>query len=756
MSAATPFPEKPIDRILALLDGVKPKSGKKGSMALCPAHADRNQSLSVDENPAGDVLLKCFAGCETDAILESLKLKPADLFMDQIKPREQIKFASSGSRIVDTTDFIGIDGEVVLREVRYDPKGFSQCRPLGLGRGWANNLDGIEPILFNLPELRRYPDRAVVLVEGCKDAKRLARLGMLVTTNPMGAGAWRPSYTAELSGRTVTIIVDNDKSGWDHGHKVARELTEAGCRVRIGAMPDVGAKGDVSDWLDQDPEHRTRDVLIDVIKRFPVWSEDMAQGAPTPDSVTLKVPPFPIEVFPSVIRDYLEAQAKCIGVPVEMIAIPLMAFLGSLVGNRLYIKLKAGFHQYASLFVAIIAPPGAAKSPALNAARWPLDKMQSDAHTTYKLLLAAWEVDMEHWQAKPKDERGDKPIRPKLRHYYTTDTTIEALVGILESAPGVAIVRDELLGWIKSMDQYRGGKGSDRQQYLSLWAGSPIKADRRTGEPIYQAHPVASIVGGIQDDFLSDLHDKDGKRDGQIERLLLIRPEITSSRWSDDELDPVLLDSLVESFREIDRVLSPEDKPADAETGRGVMLDSDARTIWVDWFNENDALKATTAGLRQGFYAKLPLQVARLALILNTMWNPDDPQRLISKERMADAIELGEFCRAHFDRTLPLIGDVSPGHAGGTEGRILRVLRIEGEQSVDWWVSRRTILQKLGNVKASDLTTVLDRLTEAGTVESRQEATSTKPREEWRLTGSSPDESTNSSNCSTDDDEVVF
>jgi len=751
MSTAIPFPERPIDRVLRLLDGVRSKGVNKGWMARCPAHADPDPSLSVDENPAGDVLLHCFAGCTMDEILDALSLKPADLFMDQIKPREQIKF-TTGRRVVKIYDYADAEGELVFQVERMEPKGFRQRRPDGNG-GWIHNLQGITPILYRLSELIADDGRWVNYAEGEKDADRLASLGLLATTTAMGANKQLLDGDIEvLKSHPVAIWADNDTPGFTRAQHAAERLHAAGARVKVVVPPDVPIGGDASDWLDQG---NSKEDLIRLVKNTPDWTPETSesQTSSSPDSVTLKVPPFPIEVFPEASRAYIESQAKCIGVPAEMIALPLMAFFGSMVGNRLYINLKSGFHQYASLFLAIIAPPGAAKSPALNAARWPLDKLQSEAHSLYKSLLVQWEADSERWQAQPKDERGDKPIRPTLRHFYTTDITIEALVSILGTAPGVAIIRDELLGWITSMDQYRGGRGSDRQQYLSLWAVTPIKADRRMGEPIYQTHPVACIVGGIQDDFLRDLHDKDGRRDGLIERLLLIRPDITSSGWSEDELDPDLLDHVVDLFRQVDRSLSPADVGSDAEAGRGLQLSLDARRLWINWYNENDLLKAETAGLRHGFYSKLPLQVARFALILSAMSNPDDPQRMVSKERMADAIELGEYCRAHFDRTLPLIGDVSPGHAGGTEGRILRVLRIEGKNAPDWWVSRRTILQKLGNVKADDLTAVLVRLAESGTVESRQESTSTKPREEWRLTGSAGEEGADSS---TDDDGVVF
>lgn len=41
-------------------------------MALCPAHHDRNPSLSIGEAPDGTALLYCFAGCTYKEILEAL------------------------------------------------------------------------------------------------------------------------------------------------------------------------------------------------------------------------------------------------------------------------------------------------------------------------------------------------------------------------------------------------------------------------------------------------------------------------------------------------------------------------------------------------------------------------------------------------------------------------------------------------------------------------------------------------------------
>jgi putative DNA primase/helicase len=45
-------------------------------MAPCPAHDDRNPSLSITQKD-GRVLVKCFAGCEQDAVINALKARGA-------------------------------------------------------------------------------------------------------------------------------------------------------------------------------------------------------------------------------------------------------------------------------------------------------------------------------------------------------------------------------------------------------------------------------------------------------------------------------------------------------------------------------------------------------------------------------------------------------------------------------------------------------------------------------------------------------
>lgn len=69
----------PIDVVLPLLSKVRRRQPGQYS-ACCPAHDDKEPSLSVRETPDGAVLLHCFGGCEVSEIVAVIGLQLHDLF----------------------------------------------------------------------------------------------------------------------------------------------------------------------------------------------------------------------------------------------------------------------------------------------------------------------------------------------------------------------------------------------------------------------------------------------------------------------------------------------------------------------------------------------------------------------------------------------------------------------------------------------------------------------------------------------------
>lgn len=267
-------------------------------MARCPAHEDRNPSLSVGHGHDGRVVLHCFAGCTVPAIVAAVGRRIPDLFPDSgnlhrlppvdhstLRQPEPPPDDSRQWPIVATYDYTDADGTILFQAVRKEPdhqngtrrKAFLQRRPNGKG-GWLIGSGDQPAPLYRLPELLEAlaAERAILLVEGEKDADRAWTMGFPATTNPRGAQAWRPDMARTLAGGHVIVLPDNDEPGRLWAQAVGQSCHEAGCRVEMLALPGLPPKGDLSDWLD-DGERSYKDLAHQVTKARP-W----APGNPIP------------------------------------------------------------------------------------------------------------------------------------------------------------------------------------------------------------------------------------------------------------------------------------------------------------------------------------------------------------------------------------------------------------------------------------------------------------------------------------------
>jgi putative DNA primase/helicase len=209
-------------------------SGHNGSWR-CPAHDDRSPSLSVSKANDGTVLVHCHAGCSSADVLAALDLELRDLFVRR-----------NGDDLT-AYDYVDERGELLFQVVRKPGKRFAQRRPDGSG-GWIYNLGDTRRVLYRLLEVAAAVAAGIVVyvVEGEKDADRARAAGYVATTNPQGAGKWRPGYNETLRGADVVIVADRDEAGYAHARDVARHLDGVAARVRI-VEPATGK--DLSDHL---------------------------------------------------------------------------------------------------------------------------------------------------------------------------------------------------------------------------------------------------------------------------------------------------------------------------------------------------------------------------------------------------------------------------------------------------------------------------------------------------------------------------
>ena len=203
------------------------------------------------------------------------------------------------------------------------------------------------------------------------------------------------------------------------------------------------------------------------------------------------------------------------------------------------------------MYAAVIGPPGSAKTPAIDLAVEPAHEAEERLHAAWEEAMQQYEADVEQYEADKKEHKktgGDppkKPQRPVLTRLTANDTTAEALVPILKDNPrGVVLVRDELVGWVQAMNQYReGGKGARSTILVERWSGATVCVDRKKTHdlgPLRIRHPFISVVGGLTPDKLPTLRgDRPRARaeqDGFIDRVLLsypAEPQVAAENWSE-------------------------------------------------------------------------------------------------------------------------------------------------------------------------------------------------------------------------------
>jgi hypothetical protein len=121
-------------------------------------------------------------------------------------------------------------------------------------------------------------------------------------------------------------------------------------------------------------------------------------GRPVGDSTRHEA--FPAGGMPRASRRLIEESSKSVGCPPDFVAIPMLAVLGSAIGNSRVLKLKEGWEEGAAIYGAIVAEPGAKKSPAASVAMEPAVRLQAQFKSEYldkldehKRLLREYEVE---------------------------------------------------------------------------------------------------------------------------------------------------------------------------------------------------------------------------------------------------------------------------------------------------------------------------------------------------------------------------
>lgn len=302
--------------VIPLLDGVR-RSGN-GYVARCPMHDDEHPSLSIAESPSGEILLKCFAGCDTAEILRWLRER-AGLDRQRASRRGNTPETPSAEQERPESRPEGLSLEQYATSKRLDPARLREwgCydtrwngRPAvameyrdeqgsliatryRLAMEGANRFRwerGNRPSLYGLWRLPEWDTDYLLLVEGESDVHCCWTAGLPALGIP-GAGVWQPEWWEKVSRfAKVYIMPDSDAAGEQLLQRLAESCPETlRERVQVIRLPE-GCKDCSELWLQTEADPQRFLQALRACERVPLaeWCEAESEEERTPLLVPLR------------------------------------------------------------------------------------------------------------------------------------------------------------------------------------------------------------------------------------------------------------------------------------------------------------------------------------------------------------------------------------------------------------------------------------------------------------------------------------
>lgn len=233
------------------------KYGNGKAQALCPAHPDKEASLTITQGNDGKTLLKCHAGCSSESVVLAAGLKMADLFSENRLSEERWRTYIEGRekrKIEAVYNYVSINGEYAYTKIRLEGKkmlfGMLKDERFEYGLKGRSKKE-FNAIFGSIPRIKEAIERnePIFIPEGEKDVNTLIKKGYAAFSCG-GANDWNKNVSELCNGAEVIILADNDDPGKKLAATIEKDLKGISKSVKIIVpMPDT-PKADITDYFD--------------------------------------------------------------------------------------------------------------------------------------------------------------------------------------------------------------------------------------------------------------------------------------------------------------------------------------------------------------------------------------------------------------------------------------------------------------------------------------------------------------------------
>lgn len=242
----------------------------------------------------------------------------------------------------------------------------------------------------------------------------------------------------------------------------------------------------------------------------------------------LELPAFPIDLLPRSIADYAKDQAELMGVDSAIVGMSALAVTAACLDDRIKIQPKRHdptWTESARLWITPVGDPSTMKSPGISKAMAPAFKINAEWRKEADRKWKAYEQAQRRWDKKAakEDNPGPPPEPPHIKRLVYEDATVEKMGDLMakHTPRGALVYRDELTGWLSSMDAYKNGGGKDRAAWLEAYNGGTMAIDRVSRGSTFVENWSACILGGIQPSVIHE-YAKVTNHDGMLQRFIIV------------------------------------------------------------------------------------------------------------------------------------------------------------------------------------------------------------------------------------------
>lgn len=352
-------------------------------------------------------------------------------------------------------------------------------------------------------------------------------------------------------------------------------------------------------------------------------------------------------ILPEKLANAINHHATLTGLRPEAYLTALLSGLSSTLhpDTSLMLYPQTNWKVPPNLYSAIVALSGEGKSiigrtmisDPLKALTEGDDRDYEAKLNEYKATLADYEIAK---KSKDIDSFPDgPPVKPTRRIRYFSGGTGEGIARYAanSSDKGMLLYKDEIAGLFKSANQYRGGRGSDAEDILEYYDGTPPITLRADPEKTVICRKILlSIFGTIQPAVLEKLLGDKEDSSGQWARFIFCQLPPSNLDLDIDAAYPDLTPMLTGLYRQFDHLpLANYDL---SRSARERFLKAANR---LKSLSDNEQRPAMRNVLIKGRGL-----IGRLALtlhLINSLFEGITPSTEVSKEIVNVAIETASF-----------------------------------------------------------------------------------------------------------------